>query len=154
MDDETQSVLLANAAEAMRESADLFRRLAEHDENAELTSGERVECEELLDRVWFCPPGTPGGILADYLTDLLNDREPEDPPRVPPKCTLHAFAAEDIHRDGSTAMQRPIVHAIVTPEDDWFIAQALEVDIASQGKTRDEALDNLHEALALAAEGA
>ena len=31
----------------------------------------------------------------------------------------------------------------------WYIAQCLEVDVASQGKTEDEALANLREALEL-----
>jgi predicted RNase H-like HicB family nuclease len=39
--------------------------------------------------------------------------------------------------------------ASVWQEDDWYIAQCLEVDIASQGKTRTEALANLVEALHL-----
>jgi predicted RNase H-like HicB family nuclease len=34
-------------------------------------------------------------------------------------------------------------------EGDWFIAQCLEVDIASQGKTEEEALENLRDALEL-----
>ena len=34
-------------------------------------------------------------------------------------------------------------------EDDWVIAQCLEVDIASQGSSEDEALANLQEALSL-----
>ena len=34
-------------------------------------------------------------------------------------------------------------------EDDWWIAQCLEVDIASQGETEQEALDNLKEAIEL-----
>lgn len=34
-------------------------------------------------------------------------------------------------------------------EDDWYIAQCLEVDIASQGRTRGEAIENLKEALQL-----
>ena len=37
----------------------------------------------------------------------------------------------------------------VWKEDKWFIAQCLEVDIASQGKTERKALENLREALAL-----
>ncbi|MEO7001902.1 MAG: type II toxin-antitoxin system HicB family antitoxin [Ktedonobacterales bacterium] len=32
---------------------------------------------------------------------------------------------------------------------DWYIAQCLEVDVASQGETEDEALANLREALQL-----
>lgn len=34
-------------------------------------------------------------------------------------------------------------------EDDWVIAQCLDVDVASQGRSEDEALANLREALEL-----
>ena len=40
-------------------------------------------------------------------------------------------------------------HAVVTREDNWFVAQCLEVDVASQGETEKEALTNLKEALEL-----
>lgn len=39
--------------------------------------------------------------------------------------------------------------AAVTREDDWYVARALEVEGASQGRTIDEALANLREALEL-----
>jgi len=39
--------------------------------------------------------------------------------------------------------------ATVWQEGDWFVAQCLEVDIASQGGTEEEALLNLREALEL-----
>jgi predicted RNase H-like HicB family nuclease len=39
--------------------------------------------------------------------------------------------------------------ASVWKEGDWFVAQCLEVDIASQGETVQKALDNLREALEL-----
>lgn len=39
--------------------------------------------------------------------------------------------------------------ARVWPEDDWYIAQAFEIDIASQGESEQEALYNLREALEL-----
>ncbi|MCC6697678.1 MAG: type II toxin-antitoxin system HicB family antitoxin [Candidatus Hydrogenedentes bacterium] len=39
--------------------------------------------------------------------------------------------------------------ACVWQEDNWFVAQCLEVDVASQGATEDEALANLQEALEL-----
>ena len=45
-------------------------------------------------------------------------------------------------------MQQPFT-ASVWQEGDWFVAQCLEVDVASQGETEDEALANLREALAL-----
>jgi predicted RNase H-like HicB family nuclease len=44
--------------------------------------------------------------------------------------------------------------AAVTKEADWYVAQCLEVDVASQGKSVEEALDNLREALALYLEDA
>jgi len=37
--------------------------------------------------------------------------------------------------------------ARVFPEGNWFVAQCLEVEIASQGETETEALANLQEAL-------
>ena len=39
--------------------------------------------------------------------------------------------------------------ASIWQEDNWFVAQCLEVDIASQGETEAEALANLSEALEL-----
>ncbi len=40
-------------------------------------------------------------------------------------------------------------NATVWQEGDWFIAQCLEVDVASQGATEAEALANLSDALEL-----
>lgn len=37
----------------------------------------------------------------------------------------------------------------ITRENDWSIAQCLEIDVASQGQTEDDALTNLGEAIAL-----
>ena len=39
--------------------------------------------------------------------------------------------------------------ATVWQEDEWFIAQCREVEVASQGLTEEEALENLREALEL-----
>ena len=39
--------------------------------------------------------------------------------------------------------------ATVREEDGWYVAQAVEVDVASQGETPDEALANLREAIEL-----
>lgn len=39
--------------------------------------------------------------------------------------------------------------ASITREGDWVVAQCLEVDVASQGRSEAEALANLREALAL-----
>ena len=45
-------------------------------------------------------------------------------------------------------MKRTLTASLVK-EGDWYVAQCLEVDVASQGKTPDEALANLREALEL-----
>jgi predicted RNase H-like HicB family nuclease len=37
----------------------------------------------------------------------------------------------------------------ITREEDWFVAKCLENSVASQGKTMDEAIDNLREAVEL-----
>ena len=43
--------------------------------------------------------------------------------------------------------------AEVTHEEPWYVARCLDVDVASQGETVDEALANLKEALELYFEG-
>lgn len=45
-------------------------------------------------------------------------------------------------------MKRPF-SATVWREGDWYVSQCLELDIASQGATEEEALANLQEALEL-----
>jgi predicted RNase H-like HicB family nuclease len=45
-------------------------------------------------------------------------------------------------------MKRPFA-ATVWREGDWYVSQCLELDIASQGETEEEALANLKEALKL-----
>jgi predicted RNase H-like HicB family nuclease len=42
--------------------------------------------------------------------------------------------------------------ASVWREDDWYVAQCLEFDVASQGRTEEEAVVNLREAIELAME--
>jgi predicted RNase H-like HicB family nuclease len=39
--------------------------------------------------------------------------------------------------------------AVVTHEGDWYVARCLEVEVASQGRSVEEALANLTEALEL-----
>ena len=46
-------------------------------------------------------------------------------------------------------MQEMLFTAVVWQEEGWFVAQALEVDVASQGESPHAALDNLGEALEL-----
>lgn len=38
---------------------------------------------------------------------------------------------------------------VIAFEDGWFVAQCLEIDVASQGETEDDAIENLRDALAL-----
>ena len=42
-----------------------------------------------------------------------------------------------------------IFSASVWREGDWYVSQCLDVDVASQGKSEEEALENLKEALEL-----
>ncbi len=46
-------------------------------------------------------------------------------------------------------MKKRTLHTIVWKEDKLYVAKFLELELASQGKTRDEALKNLEEALTL-----
>ena len=39
--------------------------------------------------------------------------------------------------------------ASISKEGDWYVAQCLDVDVASQGETESEALANLREAIEL-----
>ena len=41
------------------------------------------------------------------------------------------------------------LHALIWKENKWHIAKCVEVEVASQGKTRLEAISNLEEALEL-----
>jgi len=45
-------------------------------------------------------------------------------------------------------MKRPFA-ATVWREGNWYVSQCLEIDVASQGETEEEALSNLKEALEL-----
>ncbi len=40
-------------------------------------------------------------------------------------------------------------HALVWKEGGWYVARGVEVEVASQGKTKQEAIGNLREALDL-----
>lgn len=47
------------------------------------------------------------------------------------------------------SMKTQTFTASIWQEDNWFVAQCLEVDVASQGKSEQEALVNLREVLEL-----
>ena len=40
-------------------------------------------------------------------------------------------------------------HALVWKEGGWYVARGVEIEVASQGKTKQEAIDHLKEALDL-----
>lgn len=82
----------------------------------------------------------PGSV--DTRGDGVQRRKPA--PRKPaplaraPRFFIESLMARSIH-----------LTAAVTKEDDLYVAQCLEVDVASQGDTVETALANLHEALEL-----
>lgn len=41
------------------------------------------------------------------------------------------------------------LHALVWQEDKWFVAKGIEINVASQGKDKKQALKNLEEAISL-----
>lgn len=64
------------------------------------------------------------------------------------------MVAEDptqVHRSGGPRSYGGPMHftATVHREGRWFVSQAVEIDVASQGKSEAEALSNLREALEL-----
>jgi predicted RNase H-like HicB family nuclease len=67
--------------------------------------------------------------------------------------TCQSFLDGHDRRDYGVDMQEPAttlhLTAVVTPDDDWFMARCVEVPVVSQGPTVDEALANLTEALEL-----
>lgn len=57
-----------------------------------------------------------------------------------------------VHSSYMKKITKPVnfgFHALVWREKTWFVARAVEVEVASQGKTAKEALTNLQEALEL-----
>lgn len=47
------------------------------------------------------------------------------------------------------AAPRDAVHAVVVESEGWYVAECLEVAVVSQGRTLDETVANLHEAVRL-----
>ncbi len=41
------------------------------------------------------------------------------------------------------------LHALVWKEGAWYVSKGIEINVASQGKTKKEAISNLEEAIAL-----
>lgn len=55
---------------------------------------------------------------------------------------------EECQANGADNMKQKFT-ASTWEEDKWVVAQCIEVDVASQGKNEDEALENLRDALEL-----
>ena len=53
----------------------------------------------------------------------------------------------------AAATPRDTVHAVVTRDPNWYIAECLELAVVTQGRTLDELVANLREAIALHLEG-
>ncbi len=53
----------------------------------------------------------------------------------------------------AAAPPRDTVHALVTRDRDWYVAECLELAVVTQGRTLDELVANLREAIALHLEG-
>lgn len=62
---------------------------------------------------------------------------------------LSVEAAQTDTKTTEDYLMKQTFTASVWREDDWFVAQCLEVDVVSQGQTEEEALANLREALEL-----
>jgi predicted RNase H-like HicB family nuclease len=53
----------------------------------------------------------------------------------------------------AAAAPRDTVHAVVTRDRHWYVAECLELAVVTQGRTLDELVTNLREAIALHLEG-
>jgi len=56
-------------------------------------------------------------------------------------------------RAAERAPLRDTVHAVVSRSDEWYVAECAEVAVVTQGRTLDETLSNLQDALSLHLEG-
>ncbi len=52
-------------------------------------------------------------------------------------------------REPSGTMNPMVFTAAITHEDPWYVARCLDIEVASQGETAEEALANLKEAFEL-----
>ena len=68
----------------------------------------------------------------------------------------HSIARETPATYGMPArsgMLRHVVHALISRADGWYSAECMEIAVVTQGRTLDEAVTNLKEAVALHLEG-
>jgi predicted RNase H-like HicB family nuclease len=72
------------------------------------------------------------------------------PPR---RATVRLAESERVYGRRSAAPPSDTVHAVVTRDRGWYVAECLELAVVSQGRTLDELVVNLREAVALHLEG-
>ena len=66
-----------------------------------------------------------------------------------PLCSCAPWAKLSKTSRGCEQVMKRSFTASISQEGDWYIAQCMQVDVASQGATEDEALENLRDALEL-----
>src|ERR1043166_294175 len=70
-----------------------------------------------------------------------------------PRAREAAQVAEPAVRYGRTRALRDTIHAVLQRDQGFYVAECLEVAVVTQGRTADEVLSNLQEAIALHLEG-
>lgn len=73
--------------------------------------------------------------------------------RRPPRATSRMAETAGTYGRRAAAPPRDTVHALVTRDRDWYVAECLELAVVTQGRTLDELVANLREAIALHLEG-
>ncbi len=67
--------------------------------------------------------------------------------------TLHASEARASYEASSRGPLRDAIHTVISPSDGYFVAECLEIPVVTQGRTLDEMVANLKDAIALHLEG-
>jgi len=82
-------------------------------------------------------------------------RRARHPHRPGARAAQAARVAETVgkYRPRPTAPPRDTVHVVVSRDRDWYVAECLEVAVVTQGRTLDELVTNLREAIGLHLEG-
>jgi hypothetical protein len=81
---------------------------------------------------------------------LYEIRAPHRRPKPARRAVAEARAGYGTHKDSPL---RETVHAVVRRSRGWYVGECLEVAVVSQGRTLDELVDGLSEAVALHMDG-
>lgn len=85
-----------------------------------------------------------------YLIELAFREPPPRPAETDEDLVLSDRVAEPGFTYGAPApVPRSTIHAVIAKSEAWFVAECLEVAVVTQGRTLDETLANLREALEL-----